>query len=363
MQRFLSFVLKEFRHILRDPRTMLILLGMPVMQIILFGFAISTEVKHTTVAVLTTSADHLTRRMVREIDASEYFTVVREAHTRQEVDELFRRGNISLALVFSPRFASSVMHGKGAAVQIIADASEPNQAQITIGYIRQLLTAALDQNTPAPLSVNTRLLYNPQARSAYNFVPGVMGMILLLICAMMTSVSIVREKETGTMEVLLASPVSPMSVIIAKMVPYFVLSCVNLTTILLLSRFVLDVPINGSLALLLGLSMLYVMLSLSLGLLISSLVRTQMAAVLTSGMGLILPTVILSGLMFPVESMPHILQWISAITPARWYIAAVRKVMIQGVTLPYVAQETVILAGMTLVLVITSVKRFKIRLE
>lgn len=364
MKQFLCFILKEFRHILRDPRTMLILLGMPIAQILLFGFAISTEVKNSGIAVLDPSGDYLTRRIVRELDASEYFTVVRSVGSRSEIDQLFRRGDITLAAVFSPRFASEAGHTRQAHIQLIADGSEPNQAQMVTGYAQSIITSALSSSSVAvpTIQISTRLLYNPQTKSAYNFVPGVMGMILLLICAMMTSVSIVREKETGTMEVLLASPMPPMGIIIAKMVPYFVLSCANLATILLLSKFILGVPIRGSLVLLLLLSMLYIVLALSVGLFVSNLVRTQMAAVLISGMGMIAPTVLLSGLMFPIESMPAILQWISSIVPARWYISAVRKVMIEGVTLPYVWREIVILSAMTVVLLTASVKRFQIRL-
>lgn len=376
MRQFFSFVRKEFRHILRDPRTMLILLGMPVVQILLFGFAISTEVKNTGVAVLDPSADHVTRRVVEQFDASSYFDVVREVKSLEEIDELFRRGDISLAIVFSPRFASEAGHSREARVQLIADGCEPNQAQMVVGYAQNVLahafatsplqnstTPQLNNSTPPRLQVTVRQLYNPQTKSAYNFVPGVMGMILLLICAMMTSVSIVREKETGTMEVLLASPMPTMGIVVAKMVPYFVLSCVNLATILLLSHFVLDVPVRGSLLLLLTLSLLYIALALSLGLLVSNMVRTQMAAVLISGMALIVPTVVLSGLMFPIESMPDVLQWLSAIVPARWFIAAVRKVMIQGVTLEQVTTEVAVLATMTALLLFASIKRFKVRLQ
>ncbi len=363
MQQFYSFILKEFRHILRDPRTMLILLVMPVVQILLFGFAISTEVKNTNVAVLDPANDQTTQRLIGEIAASDYFNVSHRVGTMAEVDALFRRGDIALAVVFSPRFASEAGHTRSAAVQIITDGCEPNQAQMVTGYASALLGSAVGTSAAQSLDITTRLLYNPQSKSAYNFVPGVMGMIILLICAMMTSVSIVKEKETGTMEVLLVSPMPPLGIVVAKMVPYFVLSCVNIATILLLSKFVFDVPMRGSLALLLGVSMIYVVLALSLGLFVSNLVNTQMAAVLISGMGLIAPIVILSGLMFPIESMPEILQWVSTIVPARWYISAVRKVMIEGVGFRYIITETAVLAGMAAVLLFASVKRFNIRLS
>lgn len=362
MKTFLRFIHKEFRHILRDRRTMLILLGMPIAQILLFGFAISTEVKNSRVAVLDPSADVATRRIVERLDASAYFEVAHRVDCMEQVDELFRRGEIALAVVFSPHFASELQHTGEARLQLIADGTEPNQAQMVAGYAAQVVQQALPRGERQGVTACVRYLFNPQAKSAFNFVPGVMGMILLLICAMMTSVSIVREKELGSMEVLLASPMPPLGIVLAKAVPYFVLSGVNLATILLLSRYVLGVPVQGSLALLSGISLLYILLSLSLGLLISNVVRSQMAAVLVSGMGLIMPTIILSGLMFPIESMPEVLQYLSGIVPARWYISAVRKVMIEGVEMFHVWREICVLAGMTVVLLTTSIVTFNKRL-
>ena len=383
MKTFISFIQKEFRHILRDKRTMLILLGMPIAQILLFGFAISTEVKNSRVAVLDPSGDATTRRIVEQLDASQYFEVAHRVDRIEEVDRLFRRGDIALAVVFSPNFGSKLQHTGQARLQLIADGTEPNQAQMVAGYASQVVQSALTRSGSGAVNggissvdsasgaavgrgggVKTciRYLFNPQSKSAFNFVPGVMGMILLLICAMMTSVSIVREKETGSMEVLLASPMPPLGIVLAKTVPYFVLSGVNLATILLLSKFVLGVPVQGSLALLLGISLLYILLSLSLGLFISNIVQSQMAAVLVSGMGLIMPTVILSGLMFPIDSMPEILQYISGIVPARWFISAVRKVMIEGVETLHVMKEICVLAGMTVALLTTSILTFRVRL-
>lgn len=383
MKTFISFIQKEFRHILRDKRTMLILLGMPIAQILLFGFAISTEVKKSRVAVLDPSGDATTRRIVEQLDASQYFEVAHRVDRIEEVDRLFRRGDIALAVVFSPNFGSKLQHTGQARLQLIADGTEPNQAQMVAGYASQVVQSALTRSGSDAVNggnssvdsasgaavgrgggVKTciRYLFNPQSKSAFNFVPGVMGMILLLICAMMTSVSIVREKETGSMEVLLASPMPPLGIVLAKTVPYFVLSGVNLATILLLSKFVLGVPVQGSLALLLGISLLYILLSLSLGLFISNIVQSQMAAVLVSGMGLIMPTVILSGLMFPIDSMPEILQYISGIVPARWFISAVRKVMIEGVETLHVMKEICVLAGMTVALLTTSILTFRVRL-
>ena len=367
MKQFFIFAGKEFRHIFRDRRTMLILLVMPVVQIILFGFAITTEVQNVRMAVLDPSDDVLTRRIVGRLDASEYFTLTARFHTPQEMDEAFRRSQVDMAVVFSPDFADGLYTGD-AAVQLVTDATDPNTATMQTSYATGIITSAARELLPAGVRVpllqpEVKLLYNPQMKSVYNFVPGVMGLILMLICAMMTSVSIVREKEMGTMEVLLVSPVRPIFIILSKAVPYFVLSFVNLTTILLLSVYVLHVPVAGSLPWLVAVSLVFIFVSLSLGLLISTLTQTQVAAMLASGLVLMMPTMLLSGMIFPVESMPWVLQGISAAIPARWYIQAVRKLMIQGVDVVNVLTEVGVLLGMAVVLVTVSLKKFKNRLE
>lgn len=367
MKQFFIFAGKEFRHIFRDRRTMLILLVMPVVQIILFGFAITTEVQNVRMAVLDPSDDVLTRRIVGRLDASEYFTLTARFHTPQEMDEAFRRSQVDMAVVFSPDFADGLYTGD-AAVQLVTDATDPNTATMQTSYATGIITSAARELLPAGARVpqlrpEVKLLYNPQMKSVYNFVPGVMGLILMLICAMMTSVSIVREKEMGTMEVLLVSPVRPIFIILSKAVPYFVLSFVNLTTILLLSVYVLHVPVAGSLPWLVAVSLVFIFVSLSLGLLISTLTQTQVAAMLVSGLVLMMPTMLLSGMIFPVESMPWVLQGISAAIPARWYIQAVRKLMIQGVDVVNVLTEVGVLLGMAVVLVTVSLKKFKNRLE
>ena len=327
MKQFISFIRKEFFHIFRDRRTMLILLGMPIVQIILFGFAITTEVKNVRVAVLDPSNDVVTRRIIDRMDASEYFTVIRRLHSPADMEASFGRGEIDMALVFSERFSDKLYTGE-ARVQLVSDATDPNMATMQAGYAAN-----------------------------------VMGLILMLICAMMTSISIVREKEKGTMEVLLVSPVKPLFIILAKAVPYFVLSFVNLTTILLLSVYVLNVPVAGSLFWLVVVSLLFIFVSLALGLLISTVTRTQVAAMLVSGLMLMMPTMLLSGMIFPIESMPVILQAISAVLPARWYIQAVRKLMIEGVDVSLVLMEVGILATMAVLLITVSFKKFKHRLE
>lgn len=366
MKQFIAFVRKEFYHILRDTRTMLILIGMPIVQIILFGFAISTEVKNVQTAVLTSSADTDTRMLIDRLNASEYFTVKYIVHSPQELETLFRQNRIELAVALPSDFNRQRFDTEQ--IQIIADATDPNLALTRSGYANGVIRTAQSALSTAgevrpSLLIHNRLLYNPQMRSAYNFVPGVMGLILMLICAMMTSISIVREKDTGTMEVLLVSPVNPLFVILSKAVPYFVLSILNLTTILLLSVFVLDVPIAGSLGSLLGVSLLFIFVSLALGLLISCLTRTQVAALLVSAMVLMIPTILLSGIIFPIESMPPILQGLSCLIPARWYVSLVRKLMIEGVPFSYVWQEAGVLLLMGTVLIGLTTRKFKNRLE
>lgn len=309
----------------------------------------------------------MTRRIVDRIGASEYFRMERMIHSPEELETIFREGDADLAIVFSTRFADGIYTGDSQ-IQLVADATDPNMATTRTNYAAGIIASVQQELMPPGVSVATivpdvKLLYNPQMKSTYNFVPGVMGLILMLICAMMTSISIVREKETGTMEILLVSPVKPLFVILSKAVPYFVLSFINLVTILLLSVYVLHVPVAGSLFWLITVSLLFIFVSLALGLLISSVTRTQVAAMLASGLILMMPTMILSGMIFPIESMPLVLQIISDILPARWYIQAVRKLMIEGVDITLVLKEVGILALMAAVLITVSFKKFKNRLE
>ena len=356
MKQFIAFVIKETKHILRDKRTMLILFGMPVVMMLLFGFAISTDVKNVRTVVVTSEMSPRTQQAVERLAQSEYFIIAQTVKTPREAERLIRGQKADIALVFT----------QNRGMQIMVDGSDPNMAQQWTNYARQILSPATSQLSPvnSHLSpVNTRLLYNPQMRSAYNFVPAIMGMLMMLICAMMTSISIVREKEKGTMEVLLVSPVRPLMVIIAKAVPYLVLAFGILVTILLMSRYVLDVPIAGSLFWILAVSTLYILLALSLGLLISNVAQTQLVALLMSAMVLLMPVVMLSGMLFPVESMPQVLQWLAALVPPRYYIEAMRKLMIMGVGIDAVAREVAVMACMTVVLLAIALKKFNVRLE
>ncbi len=359
MFSFLSFIIKESRHILRDSRTVMILFGMPIVMMLLFGFAISTDIRNVRLVLVGASADAATAKLVDRINASEYFTVTHLVSSSAEAERIIRSRKADMAVAFSRNFANH-SYDRTAQIQVIADASDPNTAVQQGSYLQQVVqNGAAGTVTPSAL----KLLYNPQMKSAYNFVPGIMGLLLMIICAMMTAVSIVREKERGTMEVLLVSPVRPIMIIIAKAVPYFVLSIAILVCILLLSAFVLDVPVAGSFFWIMAVSLLYILMALSLGLLISVIANTQLVAILASAMVLLLPSLLLSGMIYPVESMPVILQYVSQIIPAKWYISAMRKLMIMGVGVEMVFKEIVVLTVFTLLLLFVALKKFKNRLE
>lgn len=353
---FLSFIAKETKHIVRDKRTLLILLGMPMVMMLLFGFAIRTDVKNVRTVLVTASHDAATQRVAHEVDASPYFSVVQTVPTAEAAEHLMRQQKADIALVFLSNYGRHLTDGT-ARIQLIADATDPNMAQQYVAYAQQVI--AHTATTP----VNIKYLYNPEMESSYNFVPGIMGMLLLLICALMTSISIVREKERGSMEVLLVSPVRPLLVIIAKMVPYMVMGFVILTAILLMAYYLLQVPLSGSIALIYLLSMLYILLALSLGMLISTVSNTQMTALLFSAMVLLMPCLLFSGMIFPIESMPRVLQWITYIVPPRYYVEAMRKLMIMGTGFSSIHTDFFVLLAMTVTFMALALKNYKQRLE
>lgn len=367
MEQLISFVRKEFLHIARDWRSLSFLLGLPIAQMLIFGFALSNEIREAPFVVIDQSGDADARRLIERFDASNYFALAGSLPDVAAAETVFRRNEARIAVVFPPDFGEALRHTQESPIQIIADAGDPNLAgslvnyanAIVADYQRELYGTA---KPPYAIALETRMLYNPQLRSAYNFVPGVMTLILMLISAMMTAVALVREKELGTMEVLLVSPASPITVALSKMIPYLLISLLNLLNILLLSYFVLDVPVRGSLALLIGVCAIYLMASLALGLLISSATSSQQVALFISLIGLMMPTLIFSGFMFPIENMPKPMQWISHVVPARWFFAIVRDVMIKGLGWAGIWRETLVLIGMTLFFMAMSVKRFNIRL-
>ena len=352
MKQFISFIIKEAKHIVRDKRTMLILFGMPIIMMLLFGYAVTNDVRNVRTVIVMSNTDYVTQQAVDRLSASEYFTITQVVATPTEAEQAIRDQKADLAIVFGKDYASG-----HSSLQFIVDGADPNMAQQWTQYANAVIT------NPNNGLVNTKLLYNPQMKSAYNFVPAIMGTLLMLVCAMMTSISIVREKERGTMEVLLVSPVRPILIVIAKVIPYLVLAFIILIVILLMANSLLGVPLQGSVFWIFVISTIYILLALSLGLLVSNIAKTQLVALLLSAMVLLMPIVMLSGMFFPIESMPKVLQYVSAIIPTRYYTSAMRKLMIMGVGVRQVMHEMIVLICMLIGLLGLSLAMFNKRLE
>lgn len=366
MKQFLIFVLKEFFHVLRDRKTLFILFGMPIVQITLFGFALTNELKNSKIIVVDNAKDAASRVLIHKFEASEYFEIYKAPLSHREILGQFRDGVIKAAVILPDNFNEDLHHANKAQIQIIADASDPNTATTVTNYATAIIgdyQKNITPEMPYRIEPQTRMLYNPQMKGAHNFVPGVIAMVLMLICVMMTAIAIVKEKELGTMEILLVSPFRPVMVILAKAVPYFILSLINLATILLLSVYAMDLPIKGSIVLLVAESALFITCCLILGILISINTKSQQVAMLVSLVGMLMPTMIFSGYMFPIENMPEVLQWFSNVVPSKWYYIIVKNVMIKGLGFSSVWKETAILGGITLFLLVVSLKKFKVRLE
>jgi ABC-2 type transport system permease protein len=368
MKQFFAFVKKEFYHVFRDNKTLLMLFGLPIVQITLFGFALTNEIKNAQIVICDYANDAASRAITEKIEAGKTFQVEKVIYSHEQIDAAFKSGHIKLVIVFPANLNSDLQRQNSAQIQIIADASDPNTASTLTSYIGNIVrdyNRSLIPLGTAPLQLvpEIRMLYNPELKGATNFVPGVMALVLMLVCVLMTSVSIVKEKEKGTMEILLVSPFNPFLVIISKAVPYFLLSLINLTLIIVLSVTLLDMPLNGSIVLLFAESSLLILTSLSLGLLISNSTNSQQSAMLISLMGMLIPTMLFTGFMFPIENMPLPLQIISNIVPSRWYYIIVKSIMIKGLGFSAIWKETLILFGMTVVLLVISFKKFNIRLD
>ncbi len=369
MKQFMAFVKKEFVHVLRDRKTLLILIGMPIMQILLFGFAMSNEIKKTKVVIVDQAIDNSSAKLIARIDASEYFDAeIRDLTiTDFNIEAAFKKGDLKILLIIPPSFESEILHEGSAQLRIIADASDPNTASLLTTYLSSIIQDFQKDNLsiqtiPYNIEPQVRMIYNPQLLSAHNFVPGVMALVLMLVFVMMTAITIVREKELGTMEVLLVSPYKPALVMISKTVPYLALSWINLVTIVLLGVFVMGLPFNGSVLLLFAESTLFILTCLTIGIFISNITSSQQVAMLISLMGMMLPTVLLSGFVFPLENMPKLLQWISNVIPARWYYVIVKDIMIKGTGFMDILKETIALLTITAFFFIMSIKKFKQRL-
>lgn len=368
MKVFFAFVRKEFWHVLRDKRSMIILMGLPIVMMLLFGFALTSEVKNSEVGVLDFSKDETTRLLIDRLDQSKYFSINKVLKSEGGIEESFRRGEVRLVIVFPENFQTNLLHSNKAQVRLIGDASDPNTSNIMINYASAIFRDYQNEllgevKLPFQISTETRMLYNPQLKGAYSFVPGVMTLILMLLGAMMTSVSIVKEKETGTMEILLVSPMKPLLVVLSKAVPYLVLCFIDVIIILLMAVYVLDMPIVGSLPLLLAESLLFIFTALSLGLLISAIVDSQQVAMFISLVGFLMPALVFSGFMFPIENMPLPLQIVSNVVPTKWYYNIISNIMVKGLGFAFVMKQTAILLGMTIFFLAIAIKKFKVRLE
>ncbi len=367
MKLFRGFIIKEFYHILRDKRTLLVLFGMPIIQLLLFGFVITNEIKDIKIAILDNSKDKVTRDISQKILSSGYFKLDSYLTNVNQIEEVFRKGNVKEVVVFETDFAEKMKRQGTAKIQILADASDANTANLIASYTTAIVMDYVNkQNVSAtiPLQIvpEVRMMYNEQLKGVYMFVPGIMAMILILISALLTSISIVREKELGTMEVLLVSPLKPIQIIIGKVTPYVLLSFFNAVIIVVLGNLVFGMPVQGSTILLLAECTLFIVLALSLGILISTVTNSQQTAMLISMMVLMLPTILLSGFIFPISNMPWVLQALCQIMPPRWFIVIIKNIMLKGTGLYYIWFETLILIGMTAVFILLSYKKFKIRL-
>lgn len=368
MKRFIGFIRKEFYHIFRDKRSLFILFGMPIAQILLFGFAITNEINNIDLAILDHSKDATTQEIINKLSASNYFSINQFIEHEADIESVFKSGRVRAVLNFEKNFGRNLIKDSNATVQIITDATDPNTANTISNYISSILQKYQQElNEDAPIAYRivpqTRMVYNPELKSVFMFVPGVMTIILMLVSAMMTSISITKEKELGTMEILLVSPLKPFQVIIGKVVPYIFLSVVNAVIIIIMSIFIFKMPVQGSLFLLGVESILFIITSLALGILISTFAATQQTAMMISLMGLMLPVILLSGFIFPISSMPEILQVISNIIPAKWFIVILKAIMLKGVGLTFIWKETLILVVMTVFFIGVSTKKYKIRLE
>ncbi|NOZ34934.1 MAG: ABC transporter permease [Chlorobi bacterium] len=368
MKQLFSFIKKEFYHILRDKRTMIILFGIPIIQILLFGYVITNELKNVKIAVLDLSKDNITSEIINKITSSGFFTLDKNIQSEKEIPQAFKQGKIREVIVFENDFAKKLQKENSADIQLIADASDANSANMIVNYTMGIITSYIyDINKTAhiPIRINTqeRMIYNEELRDVYMFIPGTMAMILMLISAMMTSIAVAREKEIGTMEVLLVSPLKPIQILLGKVTPYLVLSFFISVIIIAIGNLVFKMPVLGSLTLLLAETMLFIFLALSLGILISTIAKTQQSAMMLSLFALLLPTILLSGFIFPIENMPKALQWFAALMPPKYFIIILKNIMIKGTGFAYVWKETLILAGMTVLFIGVSAKKFKIRLE
>ena len=387
-----AFVRKEVHHILRDRQTLTVLLLMPLVQVLLFGAALRTDIRGVRVAVVDPTPDAETLRLRAALAGSGRFALVAVAPTLRALEPRFRRGETDVAVVLPAGFADRLARGRpadawppaagGPDVLVVTDASDPNSGSTMQAYVLAAIgdyeRAALARAAgaaggvgapraagragPPEISLATRMRFNPTLESANLFVPGLMALVLTLVSSLMTAISLSREKERGTLEILLDSPLRPWQIVVGKVAPYLALGMVISATVLLSARLVFGVPLRGSAALLLAECLLFTLTSLALGVLIAARTASQRAAMLGALLGTLLPTALLSGMIFPIASMPAALQWLTHVVPARWFLVIVRGIMLKGVGLAYLWRETLVLSGMTLLLLAAAVRSFRARL-
>lgn len=368
MNRFKAFVIKEFRHLIRDPRTVFVLFAIPIIQLLLFGYVITNEIKDAKISILDYAEDEVTHELTNKLVASGYLILDSKIKSTDEIEKIFKEGKIKEVIVFENNFGKNLIHAGQANMQIITDASDPNMASLLDAYTQSIVRDYLQevnqvQHSAGTIDVCYRMFYNEELQSSHMFVPGTMALILMLICALMTSVSIAREKESGTMEVLLVSPLRPLQIVLGKVVPYMVLSFIDMLVIIIIGNLVFGVPVRGSTILLIGTGTLFILLALTLGVMISTIAKTQQVAMIISLIGMMLPTILLSGFIFPIENMPAVLRGVSLAMPPRWFLSAVKEIMLKGAGIEGVWQYLAIMTGMLIFFIIISVRNFKIRLE
>lgn len=368
MRQFIGFFRKEFIHIIRDFRSLTILILMPIIMMMIFGYAINMDIKDANVAVLDMSKDDMTKQITDKILSSGYFKLYGNINHSSEIEALFKAGQVKQVILFEPDFARKYQSEGSATIQLIADASDPNNANMLVNYTNGIISNYQMQKAGGgkvvlPVTTETRFRYNENLESVYMFVPGLIALLVMLISTMMTSISIAREKETGTMEIILVSPLKPWQIVIGKVTPYAFIALINLAVILLMGTFVFGVPYRGSIALLLAVCLLFIMMALSLGILISTISSSQLTAMMISMIGLLLPTILLSGYIFPIENMPKPLQLVSSIFPARYFITMLKAIMLKGLGVSYILKEILVLLGMLTLFLGISIRKFKTRLS
>ncbi len=368
MKSFIEFIKKEFFHIFRDPRTLIILFAMPVIQLLLFGYVVTTDISDAKIAIWDKSKDEISRKLTDKILSSGYFKLASTIESHNEIEKSFKKGDVKQVIIFENNFGKNLKKERVANLQIISDASDPNIAVVLTNYTQAIVKDFIRVNkpfatSPMRIEIKPQMLYNSELKSVYMFVPGIMAMILMLICAMMTSISLTKESEMGSMEILLVSPLRPLQIIVGKVIPYVFLAFLDAVFIIQIGKMVFEVPVIGSEFLLLSVTFIYLLTALSLGIFISTVVNSQLTAMMISAVALVLPTMLLSGFIFPIDNMPVILQILSNIVPAKWFLICAKDIMLKGSGIGLIWKEVLVLSIMTIVLLAISIKRFKSRLE